>query len=66
MNNWIKVTDKLPEYSGYYLVAFTNNSQSVTRAYFLDEENGFKHVFTKRNFITVTHWQRMPEPPNYF
>jgi len=63
MNNWIKVTDRLPEYSGFYLVAYTSSSQYVTKAYFLDLENGFKHIRTKNDFKTVTHWQPLPEPP---
>ena len=63
MNKWIKCSDRLPEYSGYYLVAYTSSSKSVTKAYFSDIDNNFKHVQTRNVFKTVNYWMPLPEPP---
>lgn len=60
--NWIKTTDRLPDYSGKYLVAYTNNSQSITIAYFTDLDNAFWHIRTKNHFKAVTHWQPLIPP----
>lgn len=59
---WIKITDRLPEYTGEYLVAYTNNSKHVGVAYFTDLDNTFYHKWTKNPFKTVTHWQPLIPP----
>lgn len=60
---WIKITDRLPSYSGKYLVAYPSNSQYTAIAYFEDNERNFHHLSTKDIFKTVTHWMPLPKPP---
>jgi hypothetical protein len=57
MNNWIKVTDRLPENATYHL---TYNNQMVTISV-------WNHEYWKSlsgNIITdVTHWMPLPQSP---
>lgn len=69
MSAWIRVTDKLPENNGMYIVAVAdkehlNKAPDVTAAFFEDGE--FVHIenhsfYDRRLF--VTHWDYFPSTP---
>jgi hypothetical protein len=59
---WIKVTDKLPERSGDFLVVYTSGSKYFSIARFTAIDNTFWHKWTERPFRTVTHWQPLLPP----
>lgn len=59
---WIPVTERLPEYSGCYLVA---DSGSVTEAYYGKEWADGHWTDPGEMYMTYhpTHWMPLPEPP---
>lgn len=58
-DGWISVEDRLPEFTGHYLLCITNTENSVavvvSGVYFNDSKSF--------NFMNVTHWRPMPGPP---
>lgn len=68
-NPWVSVEKALPEFSGFYIVSYTNSNKHVTRAYFEENnwyhssENNWYHAHTKRIFNTVNFWMPLPNPP---
>ena len=69
MNKWTHITEKLPEFSGRYIVAYTSTAE-IAIAYFSDIDNCFYHEWTKTElhnnisyFQTVTHWMSLPKKP---
>lgn len=58
MSKWIKVTEKLPDKDGRYLVVFDKMEREYCIAFssFSVERNEFNH-------IDITHWQPSPLPP---
>lgn len=61
--HWIPISERLPDYSGDYLVAYTSSSKHITIAYFVDLENIFYHKWTKGAFKSITHWASLPKAP---
>lgn len=66
MDNWISVTDRLPEKAGKYIVCrqFHNGQCGVGADAFL---LGAEKPRWKADFVIgggkVTHWMPLPEPP---
>jgi hypothetical protein len=60
---WISLNDRLPEIDGKYIVAYTNNSKSITVALFSRMDSLFTHIRTGAEFMTITHWMPLPKPP---
>lgn len=56
---WISVSDRLPEHSGWYLVCFPNIQTSFF--YIEPDYKGEHHKFTDKG---VTHWMPLPAAPN--
>lgn len=56
MSEWISVKDRLPEKSGYYLI-WTEHSYYLIGFFSSNIDNG------KWDWIDVTHWMPLPEPP---
>lgn len=61
---WTKITDRYPDYSGDYLVAYPSSSKNIAIAYFDDLNNTFYHKTGTKEFRTITYWMSLPTPPN--
>ena len=64
VQEWISVKDRLPEDSGYYLVAYRdkyNESTSIDLDYYVKCGAGewWANEFTHN----ISHWMPLPEPP---
>ena len=64
VQEWISVTDRLPEVGGYVVCIATRNPFSrlmpmVARI----EKNGWVNPITEQYISEVTHWMPMPNPP---
>lgn len=55
--NWIEVSERLPEYTGIYLI-FSSWNKTDTAFYNQDGKN-FSWPYSSE----ITHWQPLPEPP---
>ena len=71
---WIKVSDRLPETKGFYLVVYANDSNPAesTEYYWsgihwhcddMDIDDDFLDEFERIHNDSVTHWMPLPEPP---
>lgn len=60
MDQWKSVNDELPSEEDMYLCHFSDGT-TETFAYFFDDEDDWSVGGTS---IKVTHWMRIPEPPN--
>lgn len=74
MNEWIKTSERLPKFSGYYLIAkkssFTNRTGTMyyysRSILYYSSEN---HLFTDHMYddstsgILPEYWMELPEPP---
>lgn len=63
VQEWIPVTDRLPEESGMYIV--TANDGHAQRVSFVlwQKKNRMWNLTGARSYWRVTHWIPMPEPP---
>lgn len=64
MQEWISVTERLPEAGGYVVCIAKRNPFSrfmpmVARI----EKNGWVNPITEQYISEVTHWMPMPQPP---
>ena len=64
VQEWISVTDRLPEVGGYVVCIAKRNPFSrfmpmVARI----EKNGWVNPITEQYISEVTHWMQMPQPP---
>ena len=64
MQEWISVTERLPEAGGYVVCIAKRNPFSrfmplVARI----EKNGWVNPITEQYLSEVTHWMPMPQPP---
>ena len=60
---WIPLTERLPEYSGDYLVYSIGGNWeqlSTIEIAFWNDKN-----FIVQSFFAVTHWMPLPEPPDH-
>ena len=55
---WIKVTDRLPEFSE--TVLFCTNMGYVSHAFY---DGAWIETFIGMEYTNVTHWMPLPEPP---
>lgn len=62
MAEWIKVSERLPEASGKYLVCTKNLTVYQTKFYSYPKEKG-GHWGQKDKGKSITHWQPLPNPP---
>ena len=62
MAQWIKVSERLPEASGKYLVCTKNRNVYQTKFYSYPKEKG-GHWGQKDKGKSITHWQPLPNPP---
>lgn len=65
MSEWISVEDSLPKprHKNEQFAVYCFNKDGlnfVAAEYFMESQNKF---FGSGGFFTVTHWQRLPEPP---
>ena len=63
VQEWIPVTERLPEESGMYIV--TANDGHAQRVSFVlwQKKNRVWNLTGARSYWMVTHWQPMPQPP---
>lgn len=61
---WIKVKDRLPENSGYYLVCHKSNLP-FTAAFNMWDNQNFTIIGGGHDAVIyeLTHWMPLPEPP---
>lgn len=59
MSDWISVEDRLPETYGKYLVYF--NAQLGYKG--VSAIDYCLHWICNNEFVEVTHWMYLPEPP---
>jgi hypothetical protein len=67
-NNWIKITDKQPEFDTFVLVYSEQKQQRKFEIMFFTEINKKGYYFTKGpnnpgKTNVYTHWMPLPEPP---
>ena len=63
MNNWIKISDQLPEQLNQVLIY---SERGIEFAYLLKNLDVFMINHTIRsdkNFVKITHWMPLPNPP---
>lgn len=60
---WVSVKERLPEASGYYLIAcrypYCGKSNGIDISYFQHKAKNWKKI----RDLYVTHWMPLPEPP---
>ena len=56
--NWISVSEKLPEKVGKYLISCYSGVEIAVYSF-----GKFARPWNLKNFYKVTHWQPLPEPP---
>lgn len=66
--NWIPVTERLPEKTQYVLVRYNNNDMVVASWFDGDEDIRFWRAMTDEGWCAdcdtePTHWMPLPEPP---
>ena len=63
VQEWIPVTERLPEESGMYIV--TANDGHAQRVSFVQwqKKNRMWNLTGARSYWRVTHWMPMPHPP---
>ena len=63
VQEWIPVTERLPEESGMYIV--TANDGHAQRVSFVlwQKKNRMWNLVGARSYWRVTHWMPLPEPP---
>lgn len=54
---WVRVADRLPERSGFYLT-FDTYSESLPI-----KLNQWNSAYWFQNHSTITHWRELPQPP---
>ena len=62
VQEWISVTERLPNCSGKYLVCTNRENVYQTKFYSYPEETG-GHWGQKDRGKSITHWCRLPQPP---
>lgn len=64
---WIKVSDRLPDTEGTYLISMTHplvNHDSVAARWYDFDKKGFYNLHMEIEITDyVTHWAFMPKPP---
>lgn len=70
MNEWISVSDRLPDSRGEYIVAYhpcywdnVEPEMKVGVDSFRGNKNGGNKSWAKHKYQRVTHWMPKPEPP---
>ena len=58
---WTRVDDRLPEYSGSYLIANTNYGWTYP-AFYIDEELEWYEIGEPEVTHAPTHWMSLPSP----
>ena len=63
VQEWVSVTERLPEESGMYIV--TANDGHAQRVSFVQwqKKNRMWNLTGARSYWRVTHWMPMPQPP---
>ena len=62
---WISVKDRLPENSDEVICLFTGwDDMRCYRTLSFDKEYMIWFNWSGLEYITVTHWMPLPEPPN--
>ena len=63
VQEWISVTERLPEESGMYIV--TANDGHAQRVSFVQwqKKNRMWNLTGARSYWRVTHWMPLPQPP---
>ena len=63
IQEWIPVTERLPEESGMYIV--TANDGHAQRVSFVkwQKKNRMWNLTGARSYWRITHWMPMPQPP---
>ena len=62
--NWISITEKLPEV--YKEVLFVKTDGEILIAYYYKDEYGYGYVESELRayrLCDMTHWMPLPEPP---
>lgn len=63
MNEWISVKERLPDKSGYYLIACRNpyrgKQDGINISYFQHKAQNWKATYNP----DVTHWMPLPKKP---
>ncbi|MHB8096088.1 MAG: DUF551 domain-containing protein [Erysipelotrichaceae bacterium] len=64
MAEWISISEKEPEESGYYLVYDSRkyNSHNVCLLWFFKKDDGYSY-WEGENIYTITHWMPLPAAP---
>jgi len=68
MNEWIPVTERLPEQGKYVLVRYKSNDMAVACVFDFDENMAFGRAMADEAYASdcdfePTHWMPLPEPP---
>lgn len=58
---WVSVSDKLPEQSGWYLIWHPEKSTRPIEAFWSVSDKTWGRDWNRTEF--VTHWMPLPEPP---
>lgn len=60
---WIPVTERMPEESGMYIVAAKDGRAQRTTFVIWQKRNKVWNLTGARSYWKVTHWMPLPEPP---
>ena len=64
-NQWIKVSDKLPDNDRYVMLSFSYLKKIISSIGYYSRREGWK--ISNNNYepicINLTHWQELPQPP---